>query len=582
VAAILIGLTIGLPWLGALLVWQARDQRPRLQHTLAVVFSIAAAAACLALIPYGSAKIALSIPVGGSFGDFTFIADGLGLLLACVATVVGSLAVVFSVNYMHGEAQLGRYYALVLFFIGAMAGLVLASNLLLVFGFWEITALCSYALISFHNDDPKAVAGGIKALVITQVGGIGLLALAALSYTYFGSYDLNVFLSQAPTLPANILVLAAFGCLIAAAAKSSQFPFQTWLPDAMEAPTPVSALIHAATMVNAGVYLIGRFYPAFNPVPGWRTAVIAVGVISACMAGIMALVSNDLKRVLAYSTVSQLGYMFYAIGVGDVFASKFHLLSHAIFKALLFLGAGAVIHAVGTRDMFKMGSLGKRMPIVRATFLIGSLALIGFPFLNGFWSKEMVLEAGLNGPIWAYIVMLLTAGLTALYTFRCVWLVFYGKPGSDLHAHDAGTAMRVSLVLLSFGTVTSWLLAGSLGILLQETLPYHLIHRVTNLEMIADILTAPATLLAVSVIGLGLGAWWWRAKLTRLTMGLKWLASLARSRFGFEHLNQAITTIVQTSGEVLRFSQTGLLGWNVFGIILGLIVLLIIMTTGVM
>jgi NADH-quinone oxidoreductase subunit L len=581
-AGILIGLTIGLPWLGALLVWQAHDRRPRLQHTFAVLFSVAAGAACLALIPYSSAKIAISIPVGGAFGDFTFVADGLGLLLACVATVVGSLAVIFSVNYMHAEAQLGRYYALVLFFIGAMAGLVLASNLLLVFGFWEITALCSYALISFHNDDTKAVAGGIKALVITQLGGIGLLGLAALSYAYFGTYDLNIFLSQAPSLPAKILALAAFGCLIAAAAKSSQFPFQTWLPDAMEAPTPVSALIHAATMVNAGVYLIGRFFPAFESVPGWRNSVIAVGVLSACMAGIMALVSNDLKRVLAYSTVSQLGYMFYAVGAGDVFASKFHLLSHAIFKALLFLGAGAVIHAVGTRDMFKMGSLGKRMPIVRATFLVGSLALIGFPFLNGFWSKEMVLEAGLKGPLWAYIIMLLTAGLTALYTFRCVWLVFYGKPRSDLPVHDAGTAMRISLIVLSFGTVTSWLLAGSLGILMQETMPYHLIHRVTNLEMIAEILTAPATLLAIVVIGLGLAAWWWRSKLTRITAFFKWLVFLARSRFGFEHLNEVISSIVQSSGEALRFTQTGLLGWNVFGIILGLILLLVIMTTGVL
>ena len=181
-------------------------------------------------------------------------------------------------------------------------------------------------------------------------------------------------------------------------------PFHTWLPDAMEAPTPISALIHAATMVNAGVYLLARFYPAFEGVPGWRTAVIAVGVVSALLAALMALVADDLKRVLAYSTVSQLGYMVYAIGAGGIFASQFHLLSHAVFKALLFLGAGAVIHAVGTRDMRQMGRQKVQMPFVRAVFIIGALALAGLPILNGFWSKELILEAGLEWrPIWAYM-----------------------------------------------------------------------------------------------------------------------------------------------------------------------------------
>ncbi len=209
----------------------------------------------------------------------------------------------------------------------------------------------------------------------------------------------------------------------------------------MEAPTPISALIHAATMVNAGVYLLARFYPAFEGVPGWKTTVIAVGVITALMASIMGLVATDLKRVLAYSTVSQLGYMVYAVGLGAVYAAQFHLLSHAVFKALLFLAAGAVIHGVGTRDMRLMGGLGKKMPFVRNMFIVGALALSGIPILNGFWSKELILEAGLaDGPSWAYILMLAGAGITALYTLRCVWLVFYGTPRSDLHAHDAGSS----------------------------------------------------------------------------------------------------------------------------------------------
>ncbi len=240
---------------------------------------------------------------------------------------------------------------------------------------------------------------------MTQIGGVGLLGGALVVYALFGSYEIDAFLKNAAALGPTPLAWMAFGFLIAAAAKSAQFPFQTWLPDAMEAPTPISALIHAATMVNAGVYLLARFYPAFAPVPGWQTAVIAVGVVSALMRPAWPWWRTDLKRVLAYSTVSQLGYMVYAIGAGGIFASQFHLLSHAVFKALLFLAAGAVIHAVGTRDMWKMGGLGARMPFVRTVFVIGALALAGLPILNGFWSKELVLEAGLArrarcGPYW--------------------------------------------------------------------------------------------------------------------------------------------------------------------------------------
>ena len=205
-----------------------------------------------------------------------------------------------------------------------------------------------------------------------------------------------------------MLSLIAFGYLAAAAAKSAQVPFQTWLPDAMEAPTPISALIHAATMVNAGVYLLARFYPAFAEVPGWKTAVVAVGLLSALLAAVMALVADDLKRTLAYSTISQLGYMVFGVGVGAIVASQFHLLSHSVFKALLFLGAGAVIHIVGTRDMRQMGGLGRSMPFVRAVFIIGALALAGLPIANGFFSKELVLEEGLaHGPFWAYLGMVL-------------------------------------------------------------------------------------------------------------------------------------------------------------------------------
>src|SRR5690606_41341906 len=316
------------------------------------------------------------------------------------------------------------------------------------------------ALTAVENDNPKAVEGGLKALIITQFGGVGLLGGALIAYSALGTYDIPVFLAQAQTLAPGLLAVMAFGFLAAAAAKSAQLPFHTWLPSAMEAPTPISALIHAATMVNAGVYLLARFYPAFEAVPGWTTAVVIVGALTALLAAIMAIVSNDLKEVLAYSTVSQLGYMVYGIGVGGVLAAQFHLLSHAVFKALLFLGAGAVIHALGTRDMRRMGGLGKEMPLVRAVFVVGALALAGIPpIFNGFWSKDMILEAGAEGgPTWAYIIMLAVAGLTALYCARMVWMVFYRERRSTARVHDARTAMRVAHSPPATCTVTQWLL----------------------------------------------------------------------------------------------------------------------------
>jgi NADH-quinone oxidoreductase subunit L len=579
--AILILLTIGLPWLGGLAVWITTNKHPRAQHTFAVLFAVTAGIAALLMLPYASATPAIVIPLGGIFGDLTFTPDGMGVFLSIIATVVGSLAVIFSVNYMHGDKQLGRYYELVLLFIGAMAGLALTGSLLFLFVFWEITALCSFALIAFYNDDPKAVAGGIKALIITSLGGVGLLIGALIIYANLGSYQIADFLARAHEMPADVLALVAFGFLIAAAAKSAQFPFQTWLPDAMEAPTPVSALIHAATMVNAGVYLLARFFPAFAEVPGWTTAVMLVGLLSALLAAFMAIVATDLKRALAYSTVSQLGYMIYAIGVGGVYASQFHLLSHAVFKALLFLAAGTVIHAVGTRDMRQMGGLGSRMPFTRTVFVIGALALAGIPIFNGFWSKELILEAGQTGGApWAYIIMLIGAGLTALYTLRMVYLVFFGDPRSPLHAHDAQTAMKVSLGLLAFGSATTWLLAGPLNQLLISTLPFHEFHELTTGEMINEVLSAPATYLALFVVFLGGLCWWKRDALSGLTKRLQGLGRMATNSFGFEAINRGIVRVTQNTAETLRLTQTGLLSWNVAGIAVGLIVVLIVLAWG--
>lgn len=579
--ASLILLTIGLPWLGALVVWLVGDRFEKAQHTIAVIFSVASAISACLLIPKIGTNTVLSFPVEITYGDFSFVPDALGVFLAVIATVIGSIAVIFSVDYMKHAAQLGRYYAMVLFFIGAMAGLVLTSNMLLMFVFWEITALCSYALISFYNDDPKAVAGGLKALIITQVGGLGLMLGALVLFAYTNSFNINMFLTNPSVLPAGLLSVMAFGCLVAAAAKSAQFPFQTWLPDAMEAPSPISALIHAATMVNAGVYLLARFFPAFQDVPGWRMSVMLVGMISALIAALMALVAVDLKRVLAYSTVSQLGYMVYAIGAGGIFASQLHLMSHSVFKALLFLAAGAIIHSVGTRDMREMGGLGTKFPFVRIVFVIGALALAGIPIFNGFWSKELILEAGMHGnPIWIAIIMVVVAGITALYTFRCVWLVFYGEERSELHVHPVGIFSKIALTPLAVGAVTTWLLAGSFARVLKESLPMHDLHELTTMEMVREVMGTPATYIALAVVALGLMTWVIREQLSTVAKSLKFIQIAAENSFGFEAINRGIVSGISGLAESLRGSQTGQLNWNVFGIVAAVILVLAVLLIG--
>jgi len=575
----LIALTIGLPWVGALAVLAAGDRRPRTQHALAVGSATAAAAVSLALLRFGSADVAVRIGAGGVFGEFTFVPDGLGIFLAAIAAVVGGLSVLFSVDYMRGEPQLGRYYALVLMFIGAMAGLVLTGSLLLLFLFWEMVAFCSYALIAFHNDDPKAVAGGIKALIITQIGGLGLLAGVVVIYAHLGTTDLATFSAHAGNLPNGMLTLTAYGFLMAAAAKSAQVPFHTWLPDAMEAPTPVSALIHAATMVNAGVYLLARFYPAFAGVPGWTDVVVAVGVASALLAALMALAATDLKRLLAYSTISQLGYMVYAVGAGAVFASQFHLLSHAVYKALLFLGAGAVIHAVGTRDLRQMGGLGAQMPLVGAVFILGAAALIGVPVLNGFWSKELILEVGTRGGSWLPSIALLAAtGLTACYAVRAVWLVFFGHATASRRAHDAPAAMRISLGVLAAGTVSSWLLAGSLGRSLATTLPFHHLEARSLGDIVTEVITAPYTVLVLAVAALGLLAWWRRDRLARAGRFARAAALVIEN--SSEWVNTQVVRAATRAASAAGATQTGLLNWNMVGVVAGLLALLGIAAMG--
>lgn len=569
------------PWLGAAVVWRLDAKKPTTQNTVAALAALLAGGAALAALPLACETAAFRVALGSVYGDFSLVPDGLGLLLTLIATLIGSLCLWFSRAYMHGQPQLGRYYTLILLFIGAMSGLVLSGSLLFTFIFWELTALCSYALIAFENDDPRAVAGGLKALFITQVGGVGLLVGALLTYTYLGTYEISALLARAATLPPTILATLAFALLIAAAAKSAQFPFHTWLPDAMEAPTPVSALIHAATMVNAGIYLLARFYPAFQVVPYWRETVMVLGVASLLLGALAATCADDLKRVLAYSTISQLGYLVYAVGAGAIFASQFHLLSHALFKALLFLSAGAVIHMVGTRDMRAMGGLGKQLPLVRNAFLIGALGLAGLPPANGFLSKELLLEEALvAGPTWAYAIALLGAGLTALYITRAAYLVFWAVPRQARALHPPPLVMRLVLSVLAVAVLTSWLLLVPISDLLAHTLPFHPLHAMTFGETFSALAIAPATYWTLAVIGLGGGAWLARERLAPAVVFFRPIANVAANGLGLETLNQFVVTLMQSLAATLRYTQTGMLNWNVAGMMFGLACLLAFLALG--
>ena len=410
----------------------------------------------LALIPYIKKGSVFSFDFIPGLAKVGICLDALSVNLAIIAAVIGSLIVLFSVKYMEKEEGSMRYYAITLLFIGSMIGLVLSDNFLSLYIFWEIVGLCSWALIGFFYKDPKAVAAGIKAFITTRIGDVGLLIGILILYLHTGTFSISATISDLHSIPAGVLSITAFLMLLAAVGKSAQAPLHVWLPDAMEAPTTTSALIHAATMVNAGIYLVARTYPLFSAVPNWLFTVSLIGGVTALLAASMGLVEKDLKRTLAYSTVSQLGYMMLSLGVGGLFASQFHLLNHAIFKALLFLCAGAIIHAVGTRDMTEMGGLFKKMKLTGICFASGTLALMGVPIFNGFFSKDMIFSCAFNaGNYVAFTLAVITAALTVLYSLRMFSLVFLGGEKRK-GAHDAPWQMSLPLVLLALGTISSW------------------------------------------------------------------------------------------------------------------------------
>src|SRR6266550_2245593 len=401
------------------------------------------------------------IAVGEFSVNVSALIDPLSSVMLLVVTVVSFLIFVYSNGYMEHDAGFYRFFTWLSLFVFAMLILVMADNYLLMFVGWEGVGLCSYLLIGFWFEKPAPYIAAKKAFVMNRIGDWGFTVAMILTFLTFGSVTFHEIFPKVGEIhrtDPTILTVIALAFFLGATGKSAQLPLYSWLPDAMEGPTPVSALIHAATMVTSGVYLVARSMPLFEVAGPSLQVVGVVGAITAIFAATIALVQFDIKRVMAYSTVSQLGYMFLALGVGAPVAAIFHLATHAFFKALLFLGSGSVIHGLGNeQDMRRMGGLRRKMPVTFWTMLIAGGALAALPPLAGFWSKDEIVSAAFtNGHVLLYTIGIITAVLTAFYVTRALWMTFYGEPRDQHlfdHAHESPTVMTLPLILLGVGTV---------------------------------------------------------------------------------------------------------------------------------
>ena len=407
----------------------------------------------------------------GISGVLGIVIDPLAISMLGLITLVSLMVQIYSLGYMKGDPRLNWYYAFHAMFAAAMLGLILADNFLMLYIAWELVGACSYLLIGFWFERPAAREAAKKAFVVTRIGDVGLLVGILLLWSQVGSFSMSETFAAAQSgmLAPSVITWSAILIFLGAAGKSAQFPFHVWLPDAMEGPTPVSALIHAATMVAAGVYLVARAFPLFEQSTEALMIVSVVGLITALGAATIALVSTDLKRILAYSTISHLGLMMLSLGALGNTAAIFHLVAHGVSKALLFLGAGSVMHSTDELDIRELGGLRTAMPITAILFSIGALSLGGIPVLAGFWSKdEILLAVYSNLPPVFIILTLLTVFLSALYMARAMFLVFYGSRGISLGAvHESPASMTWTMGILGFLAVTFGFLALNLGGILE-------------------------------------------------------------------------------------------------------------------
>ncbi|MCW4015870.1 MAG: NADH-quinone oxidoreductase subunit L [Candidatus Bathyarchaeota archaeon] len=451
-----------IPFAGSLFVPLVAKVRRRSVGWYAVAVTFLAVACTLSLISgmlggHADAHV-YSIPWMPALNiDLSVLVDPLSVMMANIAACIGLLIMIYSVNYMKKEKATPRFFFFMLLFIGGMLGLVMANNLLQMYFFWETVGLCSYSLIGFWYSRDDAAKAGMKAFIVTRVGDIFLLLGILLLYVNTGTFNFMEIkeLIAAGAVSVPMLTISIL-MLIGAIGKSAQVPLHVWLPNAMEGPSPVSALIHGATMVKAGIYLVARIYILFSIVQPWLTTITYVGGITAFLAATMALTSSDLKRVLAFSTISQLGMIMSALGIGTElgwFASQFHVISHALFKSLLFLCAGVIMHVTHTLDLKQLGGLRKAMPITFIVSVIGAFSLAGIPPFSGFWSKDTIFEAIIlanNVPL--FILIFGTSVLTAIYSIRWICSVFLGERSAflaDHHIHDPSPIIYVPLILLA-------------------------------------------------------------------------------------------------------------------------------------
>ncbi len=467
-----------LPLAGFALTGLAGRRYPHGAHQIALwavaaswaVASVVAVAILTGAQPFGTEGAGITlwtwIPAAGFQAEMGLYADSLTACLLIVVTSIGLLVHVYSVGYMAHDPGRWRFFAYLNLFMFSMLLLVLADNFLLVFAGWELVGLCSYLLIGFWYPRRSAAVAAKKAFLVNRVGDMGFALGIMAVWSQLGTVSLRETFERFGQVPHEWQIAIALLIFCGAVGKSAQFPLHVWLPDAMEGPTPVSALIHAATMVNAGVYLVARCNPIFGAASEVMVVVAAIGIFTAIMAASIAFTQTDIKRVLAYSTLSQLGYMFAALGVGAWTAAIFHLMAHGFFKGLLFLGSGSVIHACGDeQDMRKMGGLWRRIPITYLTMLVGSIAIAGVPPLAGFFSKDEILSGAYKGGFyWVWAIGFVVAGMTAFYMFRLMGLTFWGRsrldPERDHHVHESPISMTGPLILLA---IPSLLLGLAIG-----------------------------------------------------------------------------------------------------------------------
>ncbi|MDN9009194.1 NADH-quinone oxidoreductase subunit L [Brevibacillus laterosporus] len=553
------------------------------------------------------------IPVG-------FEVNQLNAMMLVIVSVVSLLVQIYSRGYMQGDQRFPVFYQYLALFTFSMLGLVISPNLLQLYIFWELVGVCSFLLVGYYYFKPEAKAAAKKAFIVTRIGDVGLFIAICLLFWQTGRFEFDdIFTAiQGGKVEPFVITLAAILIFVGAVGKSGQFPLHTWLPDAMEGPTPVSALIHAATMVAAGVYLVATTFPLFIESPIALDVVAYVGGFTAIFAASIGLTQRDIKRVLAYSTVSQLGFMMMALGVAGAagyVAGTFHLMTHAFFKALLFLAAGSVIHAVHTQDVFKMGGLSKRMPVTSVVFLIGCLAIAGIPPFSGFWSKEEILGAVyIAGRYDLLIIAIVAAFFTAFYMFRLYFLTFRGAPASEgaKKAYESPSVMTIPMLLLALLAIGAgfinlpnapvlgeWMMSGSVGQFIIDKYGEESGHSALWLQIVAVL---------ISLFGIGLAYLMYGKKnlpTDIISEQLPWLYQLSYRKFYIDELYtfvfirplkgiglafnwldyyiigglvRSIGRLTNMVGRLLSRLQSGQMQTYGFVVLLGLVVLMVSLT----